>query len=31
MQGTATVEGKLVCEAIVMCALVPRAAKKAEG
>jgi 3-hydroxyacyl-[acyl-carrier-protein] dehydratase len=31
MQGTATVEGKVVCEATVMCALVPRAAKKAEG
>lgn len=29
MQGTATVEGKVVCEATVMCALVPRAAKKA--
>ena len=28
MQGTATVEGKVVCEATVMCALVPRAAKK---
>jgi 3-hydroxyacyl-[acyl-carrier-protein] dehydratase len=27
MQGTATVEGKVVCEATVMCALVPRAAK----
>ena len=31
MQGTATVDGKLVCEATVMCALVPRATKKAEG
>jgi 3-hydroxyacyl-[acyl-carrier-protein] dehydratase len=33
MQGLATVDGKLVCEATVMCALVPRAAKKpaAEG
>ena len=31
MQSTATVEGKVVCEATVMCALVPRAAKKAEG
>ena len=31
MQGIATVDGKLVCEATVMCALVPRAAKKAEG
>src|SRR5215470_14205311 len=28
MQGNATVDGKLVCEATVMCALVPRAAKK---
>jgi 3-hydroxyacyl-[acyl-carrier-protein] dehydratase len=27
MQGTATVEGKVVCEATVMCALVPRAKK----
>src|SRR5215468_10701927 len=31
MQGTATVDGKVVCEATVMCALVPRGAKKAEG
>jgi 3-hydroxyacyl-[acyl-carrier-protein] dehydratase len=31
MQGMATVDGKLVCEATVMCALVPRAAKKAEA
>ena len=31
MQGTATVEGKLVCEAIVMCAVVPRAAKKTDA
>jgi 3-hydroxyacyl-[acyl-carrier-protein] dehydratase len=31
MQGTATVEGKVVCEATVMCALVPRAAKKPEA
>jgi 3-hydroxyacyl-[acyl-carrier-protein] dehydratase len=31
MQGTATVEGKLVCEATVMCALVPRAAKKTDA
>ena len=31
MQGTATVDGKVVCEATVMCALVPRPAKKAEG
>jgi 3-hydroxyacyl-[acyl-carrier-protein] dehydratase len=28
MQGTATVEGKVVCEATVMCALVPRAMRK---
>jgi 3-hydroxyacyl-[acyl-carrier-protein] dehydratase len=27
MQGTATVDGKVVCEAIVMCALVPRVKK----
>jgi 3-hydroxyacyl-[acyl-carrier-protein] dehydratase len=27
MQGTATVEGKVVCEATVMCALVPRVKK----
>ncbi|RZU41141.1 3-hydroxyacyl-ACP dehydratase FabZ [Edaphobacter modestus] len=31
MQGTATVDGKVVCEAIVMCALVPRPAKKTEA
>lgn len=31
MQGTATVDGKVVCEATVMCALVPRAAKKTEA
>ncbi|MBS1800455.1 MAG: 3-hydroxyacyl-ACP dehydratase FabZ [Acidobacteria bacterium] len=31
MQGTATVEGKVACEATVMCALVARAAKKAEA
>jgi 3-hydroxyacyl-[acyl-carrier-protein] dehydratase len=31
MQGIATVEGKVVCEATVMCALVPRAAQKAEA
>jgi len=31
MQGTATVEGKVVCEATVMCALVPRAAKKPDA
>lgn len=28
MQGTATVEGKVVCEATIMCALVARAVKK---
>jgi 3-hydroxyacyl-[acyl-carrier-protein] dehydratase len=28
MQGIATVDGKVACEATVMCALVPRAAKK---
>lgn len=31
MQGIATVDGKVVCEATVMCALVPRAAKKTEA
>jgi 3-hydroxyacyl-[acyl-carrier-protein] dehydratase len=31
MQGTATVEGKVVCEATVMCALVPRPSKKTEA
>jgi 3-hydroxyacyl-[acyl-carrier-protein] dehydratase len=32
MQGNITVDGKLVCDAIVMCQVVPRAAKKtAEG
>ncbi len=31
MQGLATVEGKLVCEATVMCALVPRTPKKQEA
>ena len=31
MQGIATVDGKVACEAIVMCALVPRASKKAEA
>jgi len=31
MQGTATVEGKVVCEATVMCALVPRSAKKPDA
>lgn len=31
MQGTATVEGRVVCEATVMCALVPRVAKKASS
>jgi 3-hydroxyacyl-[acyl-carrier-protein] dehydratase len=29
MQGNITVEGKLVCDAIVMCQVVPRPAKKA--
>ena len=28
MRGVATVDGKLACEAIVMCALTPRAGKK---
>ena len=28
MKGVATVDGKLACEAIVMCALTPRSAKK---
>ncbi len=28
MQGNITVDGKLVCDAIVMCQVVPRAAKK---
>jgi len=28
MRGVATVDGKLACEAIVMCALTPRSAKK---
>jgi 3-hydroxyacyl-[acyl-carrier-protein] dehydratase len=31
MQGMATVDGKLVCEATVMCALVPRGTKKPEA
>jgi 3-hydroxyacyl-[acyl-carrier-protein] dehydratase len=31
MQGTATVEGKVVCEATVMCALVPRGTKKSDA
>ena len=31
MQGMATVDGKLVCEAVVMCALVPRGTKKPEA
>jgi 3-hydroxyacyl-[acyl-carrier-protein] dehydratase len=31
MQGIATVEGKVVCEATVMCALVPRTAQKTEA
>ena len=30
MQGTATVEGKVVCEATVMCALVPRVKQEAK-
>ena len=30
MQGSITVEGKLACEATVMCQLVPRGGKKAE-
>jgi 3-hydroxyacyl-[acyl-carrier-protein] dehydratase len=29
MRGVATVEGKVACEATIMCALTPRAAKKA--
>ena len=28
MKGVATVEGKIACEATIMCALVPRAAKQ---
>jgi 3-hydroxyacyl-[acyl-carrier-protein] dehydratase len=28
MKGTATVEGKIACEATIMCALIPRAPKK---
>jgi 3-hydroxyacyl-[acyl-carrier-protein] dehydratase len=31
MQGMATVDGKLVCEATVMCALVPRGTTKPEA
>jgi 3-hydroxyacyl-[acyl-carrier-protein] dehydratase len=31
MGGTITVDGKLVCDAVVMCQVVPRAAKKAEA
>lgn len=31
MQGIVTVDGKVACEAIVMCQLVPRAAKKPEA
>jgi 3-hydroxyacyl-[acyl-carrier-protein] dehydratase len=31
MHGTATVDGKVVCEATVMCALVPRTPKKPEA
>jgi len=30
MRGVATVEGKVACEATIMCALIPRAAKKAD-
>ena len=30
MRGDITVDGKLVCDAVVMCQVVPRAAKKAE-
>ncbi len=30
MQGTATVDGKVACEAVVMCALVPRAKQEAK-
>jgi 3-hydroxyacyl-[acyl-carrier-protein] dehydratase len=31
MRGVATVEGKIACEATIMCAIVPRATKKAEA
>src|ERR1700727_455141 len=31
MQGNITVDGKLVCDAIVMCQVVPRAAKKVQA
>ncbi len=31
MGGSITVNGKLVCDAVVMCQMVPRAAKKAEA
>jgi 3-hydroxyacyl-[acyl-carrier-protein] dehydratase len=31
MRGDITVDGKLVCDAVVMCQVVPRAAKKAEA
>jgi 3-hydroxymyristoyl/3-hydroxydecanoyl-(acyl carrier protein) dehydratase len=30
MQGIATVDGKVACEAIVMCALVPRVKQEAK-
>ena len=30
MRGLATVDGKLACEATIMCALMPRGAKKPE-
>lgn len=31
MEGKVTVDGKLACEAIVMCQLVPRGTKAAES
>jgi 3-hydroxyacyl-[acyl-carrier-protein] dehydratase len=31
MRGVATVEGKIACEATIMCAIVPRATKKTEA
>jgi 3-hydroxyacyl-[acyl-carrier-protein] dehydratase len=31
MRGVATVEGKIACEATIMCAIVPRVAKKVEA
>jgi 3-hydroxyacyl-[acyl-carrier-protein] dehydratase len=31
MKGIATVEGKVACEATIMCALVPRASKKPDA